>query len=191
MNVDEPVKWSVVVRRLREARGMSQTQLAASTGIIGWDQSVVSRIEAGSRNLQTDEIDCLAVFFKQVPFDFYNRSEAWLERAEGEERSAGVEAKAFLGAVKATARWLGTRFDAGTSAHDLDELLYEAGVLAITEGRFASDDRVWPVCSPGDVGIASPARVQAGTVKRLEEHGDWDADAGRDQDGEADYAGFE
>jgi transcriptional regulator with XRE-family HTH domain len=75
------------VRELREARDMTQDDLA---GVLGLTKSAVSRIESGERGLAAPELAALAGHFG-VSADFLlfgEREEALMLRAEGDAAQA-------------------------------------------------------------------------------------------------------
>lgn len=49
------------IRALREVRGIKQEDLA---GAVGWNKSILSRLEGGHRNIETDEVSALLAILK-------------------------------------------------------------------------------------------------------------------------------
>ncbi|MDR1789457.1 MAG: helix-turn-helix domain-containing protein [Opitutaceae bacterium] len=62
-----------VVRKHREARGWSQTELAAKCQLSGWDagRDIIARIEGGIRLVRDFELRILAKVFGLTPNDLF------------------------------------------------------------------------------------------------------------------------
>lgn len=98
------------LRRLREGAGMSQAELVRRMTAAGhpWQQSTVSRAEAGAQPLRAGELETLAVMFR-VPVDrfFWLAGEA-AEQALAEQAITGLR-QAAAEAVTALARFHAAR----------------------------------------------------------------------------------